>query len=132
MRAAIPAALVYVAIVFAAGLGLGALRTLLIAPRIGDLAAVAVELPVMLAISWFGAGLCITRFHVGSRLSHRITMGLAAFALLMGVEIALGVFGFGRSLESVVDGMTTPAGLLGLAGQVLFGLTPLLVRRRNL
>ena len=44
-------ALVYVAAVFAAAFVLGTLRVLLVAPRLGELAAVALELPVVLCLS---------------------------------------------------------------------------------
>jgi len=46
-----PAAGVYFGVVFAAAFGLGVLRVLLLAPVIGPLAAVAVEVPLVLALS---------------------------------------------------------------------------------
>ena len=42
----------YVAAVFAAGFVLGVLRTLVLVPLWGELAAVLVELPLILTIAW--------------------------------------------------------------------------------
>ena len=49
-------ALAYVLPVFAAAFALGALRVGLIAPQVGPLLAVALELPLVLALSWTVAG----------------------------------------------------------------------------
>jgi hypothetical protein len=76
----------YFAIVVACGSVLGAIRIGLLAPRIGDLAAVVVELPVILAISWFVCGALIERFAVPRRPGARFAMGGLAFALLMTAE----------------------------------------------
>jgi hypothetical protein len=42
----------YIVAVFAAGFVLGVLRTLVLVPLFGELAAVLVELPVMLTVAW--------------------------------------------------------------------------------
>ena len=118
------------AVVFAAGFALGVLRTLLVAPRFGDLPAVALELPVMLAISWVVCGKVLSRFEVPSDTASRFSMGAVAFGLLMFAEITLSVGLFGRSMSEHFDALTTTHGLLGLTGQVLFGLMPLVRRRR--
>lgn len=51
-------AVAYVGAVFAAGFVLGVLRTLWLAPAVGPLAAVAFELPLVLAFSTMVAGHC--------------------------------------------------------------------------
>ena len=51
----------YFAIVFAVGFVLGALRVTFLAPAVGPLPAVALELPVMLAASWWTCGWLMRR-----------------------------------------------------------------------
>jgi hypothetical protein len=55
----------------------------------------------------------------------RIVMGEIAFVLLILAEVVLGTL-LGRSVLAVFAGFATTAGLLGLAGQALFGVFPLL------
>jgi len=55
---------VYFAIVFLVGFALGALRTLVMAPRPSDTLAVLLEAPVILTVGWFVATWCIGRFKV--------------------------------------------------------------------
>jgi hypothetical protein len=93
------AGLVYFAIVFAGGLGLGAIRTLWIAPLTGELTAVLVELPLILAISWVVCRKLVVRFNLPRALGSRLPMGASALALLLAAEAGLSVFGFGRSLN---------------------------------
>ena len=118
-------ALVYVATVFAAAFGLGTLRVLLVAPRLGELAAVTLEVPVVLGLSWLVAGRVLRRWPL-PRPGQRLAMGGLAFALLMLAETILGVTLFGRSLAGILAAMTTLPGLVGLAGQMGFALVPAL------
>ena len=53
-------------------------------------------------------------------------MGALAFALLMLAETALGLSLFGRSMTEILAPMATLPGLVGLAGQIGFGLVPAL------
>lgn len=118
------AALAYFAIAFGAGFALGTVRVLLVAPRLGELAAVALELPVMLAVSWLAAGWCVRRFDVPARAAPRLVMGGLAFALLMLAELGVSVFAFGRSSADHLATYRQAAGLAGLAAQVAFALFP--------
>ncbi len=118
------------AAVFAAGFALGTCRVLLVEPRVGSVVATLFELPVMLAIAWGVCGWAVRRWNVPPLASARLAMGLVAFALLMGAETLLGVYGFGRSLSEQLNALAQPAGLLGLAGQIAFGAMPLFVARR--
>ena len=123
------AGVLYFVAVFAAGFVLGTLRVLVLLPRMGELAAVAVELPVMLMLSWVIAGILIRRCDVPARAGARLAMGGLALALLLLAEATLGVLGFGQSLEQHLAHYLTPAGALGLAGQGVFGLIPWLRMR---
>jgi len=114
-------ALVYVLPVFAVAFLLGALRVTLVAPRIGPLAAVALELPLVLALSWVVAGRVLRRWPHAPRLG----LGLASFLMLMLLELATAL-AFGQTPGQFLAAMATPPGALGLAGQIGFGLIPLL------
>ncbi len=97
-RAAL-AGIVYFATAFAAGFLLGTLRVFLIVPHVGELTAVALELPIMLAVSWAAASELIRWFRVPPKATVRLMMGVVGFALLQVAETALGLWGFGRSFQ---------------------------------
>ncbi|MGE3690130.1 MAG: hypothetical protein AB7F98_01975 [Novosphingobium sp.] len=116
-------ALAYSAAIFALGFVLGALRTVLLVPRIGALGAVLAELPLTLAASWLCARQVLRRRPLSGR-GAALAMGALAFALLIGAELALGVALFGQSAGQWLAALGTVPGLAGLAGQVLFALMP--------
>ncbi len=119
----------YFGIVFAIGFALGALRTLVLAPWLGPLPAVLMELPVVLIAAWLAAGRVLRRWPVAAGgVPALLGMGVAAFTLLMLAEAGLAL-ALGQSLSAWVDRLTTPEGLAGLSGQVVFALIPT-VRRR--
>lgn len=124
MRAALSAGSVYFAIVFAAGFALGTLRVTQLAPLLGEIGAVAVELPVMIAVSWFASAWLCRSWRVPRTSVARLAMGGLALALLLVAEFALGVLGFGRSADAQLVAWASAPGLLGLAGQLVFGLLP--------
>ncbi|MCB9666112.1 MAG: hypothetical protein H6732_18535 [Alphaproteobacteria bacterium] len=120
------AALRYVALVFAAGFVLGTVRTLVLVPRLGETAAVLLELPVMLTVSWAVCARAVRREGVSPAHRVRLAMGSLALVLLLLAEVALGLTLFGRTGAEVLAGFGTVPGGIGLAGQVAFGLVPLL------
>jgi len=130
MRAAAAGA-AYFRILFSAGFMLGTLRVLVIAPRLGDVPAVLLELPLMLAASWLVCRSLIRRMAVAADSVSRLLMGLTGFVLLMLAEVVLGLFGFGRSLEMQLAALSQPAGLIGLVGQITFSAIPLLQARKH-
>ncbi|MDP3895813.1 MAG: hypothetical protein Q8Q62_03975 [Mesorhizobium sp.] len=123
---AVKAGAVYVALVFAAGFLFGTVRVLWLAPRVGAPAAVALELPLILLVSWIACGWCLDRFLPAARPGERMLMGGSAFAMLMAAELVLSTVFFGNSLATYFDALLSPEGLLGLAGQALFGAMPLI------
>ncbi len=127
---AIRAGVAYFAVVFAAGFVLGTIRTLLLVPHIGPLAAVLVELPLMLAIAWLVCRWLVQRLAVGCAWTERLLMGVVAFVLLLAAELALALALFGGTVAGFLAALGTPEGAAGLAGQVVFAAMPLLVRRR--
>jgi hypothetical protein len=126
MLKAVTAGLLYVAIVFAVGFALGTLRTLVVAPRVGEVAAVAIELPFMIGAAWLVCRRLVRG--VSPHIAARAVMGGVAFAVLMGLEFGLATVAFGQVPADFAARLRSPAGLLGLAGQIVFALLPLFVR----
>jgi hypothetical protein len=116
------AATAYWSAIFALGFVLGTLRVLWIAPGIGESRAVLLELPVMLAASWLAARWLVRRFGIASA-GQAAAMGALAFALLMASEALLALL-LGTRLWEWLCAMTRIPGAIGLAGQVLFGVMP--------
>ena len=120
----------YFLVVFAAGFALGVPRTLLIAPAIGELAAVLMEVPVMLWIAWVACGWTLSRIEVLPEPAQRVMVGASALVLLLSAEAALSVYLSGRTLLEHFLSYTRPSQLIGLAGQLAYAGFPL-VRRIN-
>ncbi|MBS3929129.1 MAG: hypothetical protein KGZ65_13305 [Sphingomonadales bacterium] len=129
VRSVLLAAAVYWAVVFAFAFVLGIVRTLWLAPRLGELAATLCELPLVLTVSWLTAKRVTRGFGVNAP-GEALATGLIAFTLLMLAELALARVLAGQSVGQWAAGLTTPAGMLGLAGQVGFALMPWWVRER--
>jgi hypothetical protein len=117
---------VYFAAVFALGFVLGVVRTLWLGPAVGELGAVALELPLMLAASWWLCRLLVGRFEVPAQFAERLGMGGWAFIMLMAAELFLSLVVMGSDWRQHMAHYATAAGALGLGGQLLFGLVPLL------
>lgn len=126
---ALGAGLLYGALAFAAGFVMGAARLLLVAPRLGETAAVALEAPAMLALCWWLARWSAACRAVPPTLAARAAMGGAGLAALLALELGLAVLGFGRTLAAFLAAYLTPAGLIGLGAQIAFALLPLIQLR---
>lgn len=131
MRRTLAAATAYFAIVFSVAFLLGVARTLLVAPWVGDVAAVLIETPLVLLVSWRAARWSMERFLQGAGAAQRLAMGLIAFALLMAVETVMSLLLFDRPLAQQLTAYAAPAGAIGLLAQAAFGLIPLLLRPRR-
>jgi uncharacterized membrane protein len=123
---------VYFAIVFSIAFLFGAIRVLLVAPRVGETAAVTLEAPLILAISWAASRRCVRVFKVRAEMASRLLMGAVAFALLMSAELGVSVLIFGRSAADFVPEYLSLPGVIGLAAQLAFGLVPAIQGRREL
>ncbi len=126
MLKAVTAGLLYVAIGFAVGFVLGTMRTLVVAPRVGELMAVAIELPLMIGAAWLVCRRLVRG--VSPHIAARVMMGSVAFVVLMGLEFGLATLVFGENPADFSARLLSPAGLLGLAGQIVFAVLPLFVR----
>lgn len=129
MAAALIIGLRYYAIVFSIAFLLGVARTLVIAPTFGVTVAVLLEVPLLVVVSWLAA----QRLLKGSLLAlcQRATMGALAFVLTMASEVILAQLLRGQGIVDWAGDVVRPLGLVGLAGQIVFGLMPLLVGKRN-
>lgn len=129
MGRVLKAAAVYFAVVFGVAFLLGVIRVLLVTPRVGPLAAVMMETPLVLIVSWAAARGTIAHFRIPAAARDRLTLGLIAFALLMAVELALSVLAFGLTPVGYFAAWAAPAGALGFSAQAVFALIPWLQTR---
>ena len=126
LQAGLKGGIAYALMTFAAGFVLGSIRIFAVVPHLGETAAVALEMPIMLAISWLLAGQNVRWFRVPPRAIDRALMGAVAFMVLMVGETALAVIAFGRGLSEEFATFRSPAGALGLTAQIMFATFPLL------
>lgn len=124
MRKALIAGGLYFAAVFALGFLLGTLRVLVVAPRLGEMGAVLLELPIMLAASWLVCGALMARFEVGAR-GTRAVMSAVALILLLIAEPVGAMLLFGRTPGELLESYRTGVAVLGLVSQIAFVLFPL-------
>jgi hypothetical protein len=126
MNTLLRAGFFYFVIVFAIGFVLGAIRVLVLVPRIGELLAVLIELPLMLTASWIVCKSLIARFQVAHEVFDRIVMGATALAFLLVAETVLSTCVFGNPIEATFINYLAPHGFIGLCGQLAFAAIPLL------
>jgi len=131
LKRALTAGTVYFLALFALGFVLGTIRVLVVAPRIGALAATAVEVPVMLAVALFTCRWAVRRWQVPRETTLRWAMALSFLALLLAFETLLGATLFGRTLAEQGAALLTPAGLLGASAQIIAASLPLWVGMRE-
>lgn len=125
------AGLSYFALVFAAGFGLGVVRTLWAEPRVGAQMAELAEMPLMLAVIVYSASWVARRQAVPGTTLQRLGMGLVGLSLVLlaesAVVIGLRDLTIGEYLASRDPVSLSVYGLLLL----VFAVMPLLVERRG-
>lgn len=124
MGQALKSGLIYFGAVFAVAFAFGTLRTLFIVPRIGPFWAVLIEVPILLTIAWVILGRIQARPPL--TLGQAAVAGVFAFGLLMGAEVALSALLAGRSFSEHLALYARLPEQIGLAGQIGFGLLPML------
>lgn len=129
MTTALKAGVAYFAVIFAIGFALGTLRVIVLAPRLGELGAVLLEVPVMLLASWMICRRLTQRLRVPENVPSRLTMGASAFALLMIAEVALSIWVFDNSIRTHFGNYLTAHGGVGVAGQIVFAAIPVIQGR---
>lgn len=118
----------YFAGVFAIAFALGTIRTLWLAPAAGAMAAVAMEVPLILAVSWWWGSRLLARQPLS--LTGRAVMGGSALVWLMLAEFGLAM-AFGRTPGVYLASFFAADRLLGLAGQLGFAALPLFIKARR-
>ncbi len=118
------AGLAYALAAFAVGFLFGTVRVLLVEPAIGAAAAVAIEVPLMLGVSWLVAKAVLRRIPVERSLPPRLVMAAVALFTLVFIETGLGL-AFGTSLRAQVEAYLTLRGLFTAIGQLGFALIAL-------
>ena len=113
---------------FAVGFVLGTVRVLWLEGAVGRIAATLAELPAMLGVSYVIARRVLRRYAITTP-RHALRLGAWAFSLLLAFELLAAMVISGRSPMQWIAQTTTTAGLLGLSGQMLFGLMPWIVLR---
>ncbi len=125
MKRALAAGALYALTLLAAGTFLGALRVLVVAPALGEAIALALELPLMLAIAGIACGTVLRRLRVATAAGPRAAMAAIALGCLLSGEAALAALLTGQSPAAWLAGLARPAALPGLAAQVVAAALPL-------
>lgn len=129
---AINAGLLYFVGVFAAGFAFGGIRLMLVVPAVGETWAVVIETPFILGLSWLLCVRAIRKFQVDTRTQSRLLMGAVAFVCLLVAEYVLWTGMFANPPATFLPRYQTLSGLIGLFGQLLYAVFPLLqVGRRK-
>lgn len=130
-RGALPAGLVYFACAFAAGFLLGAIRVPVLEPWLGPAWAVALEMPVLLALLAFAARRLPRRFGIADRPAALLAMGGVALLLLLAADAAFGWLVRGMGAQAQLRRFATPEGAIYALALVAFAALPWLVRDRG-
>jgi hypothetical protein len=130
----VKAALVYFALVFAAGFALGVIRVPLLLPRLGERAAELIEAPFMLLAIVLAARHVVFRHLADAAIPGLLAVGALALMLLVSVEFSVVLRIRDLSLETYFRGRDPIAGGVYVALLVVFAAMPLAVaswRRRR-
>lgn len=124
---AIGAGAAYAAMVFAFAFVTGAIRTVITSqvPAIGQLAAVLIELPIILFFAWRVCESIMRWMRVSPDTGVRLLTCATALIVMLGAEYALSGLVLGRSLPDFLATYSQPEALVGLAGQIVFATFPL-------
>ena len=123
------AGLLYFAIVFGTGFGLGPIRILWAVPRFGSRLAELMEMPIMLVVVIVAARWTVRRLAVPAVPTRRLGMGCVALALLLTAEFTLVLRLRGLSIPGYVASLDPVSGPVYAGTLGAFALMPLLVAR---
>lgn len=123
-------ALIYFALVFGAGFAFGIVRTLLIAPRLGERLAELLEAPLMLVVIMLAARWVSTAFCGGFGPGKRWAVGLLAVAVVLAAEILVGLFLRDLSLKQIFTDRDPVSALVYYVLLAVFAAMPWLLGTR--
>ena len=120
----------YFALVFGAGFALGALRVLLMVPRLGARTAELIEAPLMLAVTFLAARWTVRRLAVPPARTPRLAMGGLALGLLLSAEFTVVLGVRGMTLRDYFAALDPVSGTVYYLLLAVFALMPLFVGRK--
>lgn len=123
------AGLTYFAIIFGVGFALGAIRVLLVVPRMGVRAAELIEEPIMFVVVFLAARWLVRRFTL-ELLRERLGAGIIGLGLLLVAEYAL-LRAQGLTLREDIARRDVVAGTVYLVMLLVFAVMPALVGQRR-
>ena len=132
MARAVFGGLIYAGVVFAFAFATGVLRTIALSLDMGltPVAAVLIELPVILFVAWIACHAVLRRVPVPAREGPRLAMGLVALITIVALEFSLAALMIGSSFAGFLASYGKPEVMLGLIGQIAFALFPLARMKR--
>ncbi len=128
MAAILRGSLAYFALVFGAGFAFGVLRTLYLAPALGEDRAQLVEAPLMLVVIVLAARWLARRWRGSS--AGLVAVGVLAAAYVLAADVAVGVGLRGMTLGAVLFGRSWQAGLAYYGLVLAFAALPRLLAFR--
>ena len=126
---ALKAGLVYFAVVFGAGFGLGFMRVLWLEPRFGTRWAELAESPVMLVVMVLAARWIVRRFDVPRVSAARLVMGFSALAFMQAAEFGLVLSLRGMTIAQYLAVRDPVSGAVYYLLLAVLALLPLLLAR---
>ncbi len=124
MLKVVPAAFVYLILVFGAGFVLGAFRVPFLVPRVGERWAELAEMPVMAVVIFFAAGYVLRRFPEIHRRGRALLAGMVALSMMICAELGLAVALQSQTLTEYVNSRDKVSGSVYLILLGVFALMP--------
>ena len=123
------AAALYFAIVFAAGMLLGAIRVSLVVPKLGETLAVLCESPFLLAVMVWAARWVPYTIALENGIPSLLLMGVVALGLQQLADVLVGIGLRGITIERHLAYFASKAGRIYAALLILFVIMPFTVNR---
>lgn len=124
MRTTLRAGFVYFVMVLGTGFVFGALRGLLLVPRLGERWAELAEMPLMTIVVFLSAGYVLKRFPAIRLPRQAFAVGFLALALSLGAELGLAMALQSQPLAEYLTGRDPVSGSVYLLLLLVFALMP--------